>query len=695
MTIFARVAVATLMLYATTVPAAEPQPLENFARRPQMQGVSISSDGRYVSFLSGANDDTVLMTYDRTQPGSAFKRVAASDPGKFDIAWCRWANTQRLICGLSGNIRGTKFAEVPFKRLFAVDVDGAAPRTLEASRDEGNMFLAKTSVRNFSMHEGGGMAGINKGGNPASYANWHMSDNAGFGRSGLPASSSFSSERQDELFDLTFEEPDTVLIQLDDDKDGLNTVFSVNIHSGIRGVRIDETPPVRRFFSDSRGNARVGWGMRDGNTVYYAKLEDDREWRALKSTESLNSGDALHIIAMAAGNSAFAVGIHEGRDALWSVDLADKRPPQLLFRHPLVDVGEPILQTDRRLLGVRYDVERPYVWYADEKQRELIDKLERQFPGKWHEIVDSSDDKKMLVIQSSNDTDAGTYYLYDVEMEKLSKLGVSYPELDPGTLGSFSYITYKARDGTAIPGYLTVPSGSASPEGGKKNLPLVVMPHDGPAARDSWKFSFLRAFLANRGYAVLQMNYRGSSGFGKQWKHDAAQDWGGLPYSDIQDATAWAVSEGIADPKRVCIMGWGFGGYEALLGAMRDGGSYRCAVSIAGVTDLEMYQEHGEMSGERESRREQLGTDREKLKRLSVVEHAASIDIPVLLIHGTYDWKVQVDHTNALARAMKKSRKNVESIIIKGGGHELERKSDRMTLLKEIEEFLAMNLATR
>ncbi len=686
MKMIARVAVATLMISAAAVPAAEPQPLENFARRPQIQGVSISSDGRYVAFLSGANDDTVLMTFDRSQPGSAFKRVAASEPDKFDIGWCRWANGKRLLCGLYGNIRGSKLAELPFKRMFAVDVDGTALKTLEQSRDEGNMLVAKTSMRNFSMGEGGGVAAIDKGIEPQHYADWHMSENGGFGRSGISAASSFSTERQDELFDLTFEDPDTVLIQLDDDKDGFNTVFSLNVNSGLRDVRIEESPPVRRFYSDSRGNARAGWGSRDGNPAYYAKLDGDKEWRPLLSTISADPSNPLQLIAMASGNTAYAVGPHEGRDALWSIDLSDKRQPQLLFRHPLVDVGEPVLQTDRRLLGVRYDVERPYVWYADEKQRELIDKLERQFEGKWHEIVDSSEDKKTLVIQAFNDSDAGTYYLYDVEKEKLSKLGVAYPELDPKTLGSFSYFTYKAKDGTAIPGYLTVPSGAE-----KKNLPMVVLPHDGPSSRDSWKFSFLRAFLANRGYAVLQMNYRGSSGFGKQWK-DAGQDWGGLAYSDIKDATAWAISEGIADPKRVCIMGWGFGGYEALLGAMRDGGTYRCAVSIAGVTDLEMYQEHGAMSGEREARAARMGADRDKLKQLSAVGNAASINIPVLLVHGTHDWQVQVDHTNALAKALKKNRKTVESVIIKGGSHELERKSDRVTLLKEIEEFLAANL---
>jgi dipeptidyl aminopeptidase/acylaminoacyl peptidase len=687
MNILSRVAFATALCCAIQpVLAAELQPLENFARRPQMHGVTISADGRFVAFLSGSNDDTVLMTFDRGTPGSVFKRVTASEPGKFDIGWCRWANTRRLICGLYGNIRGSKYAELPFKRLFAVDADGAALKTLEKSREDGNMFVAQTSMSNFSMHEGGGATAIDKGTEPQHYGGWHLSDNAGFGRSGLARS--YSAARQDELFDLTFEDADSVLIQLDDDGDSFNSIFQLDINTGARTVKVDENPPIRLFLSDNRGNARLGWGTRDLKTVYYARLDGDNEWRTLTSTEAFDPVNPLQPIAMSSGaNTAYAVGVHEGRDSLWSIDLADQRAPQLLFHHPLVDVGAPILQTDRRLLGIRYDVDRPYVWYADPAQRELIERLERQFPGKVHEIVDSSADQNLLVIRASSDVDLGTYFLYDSGKQRLSRLGTAYPELDPKALGTMSYITYKAADGTMIPGYLTVPTGVE-----KKNLPLVVMPHDGPLARDSWEFSFLRTFLANRGYAVLQMNYRGSTGFGRKWMLDAKQDWGGLTYSDIRDGLRWAVGEGIADPKRICMVGWGFGGYASLLGAAREGAALRCAVSIAGITDLEMYQEHGSLGGEKELRRENIGTDREKLKANSPVELAGRIDIPVLLIHGTRDWQVQVDHTRAMARALKKHKKKVEEMIVKDGSHELERKSDRVKLLEAVEAFLGANL---
>jgi dipeptidyl aminopeptidase/acylaminoacyl peptidase len=353
----------------------------------------------------------------------------------------------------------------------------------------------------------------------------------------------------------------------------------------------------------------------------------------------------------------------------------------MLFSHALVDVGQPLLRSDRRLLGVQYDVERPYVWYANPKHRELIDRLERIYPNRVHEIVDSSEDQKILLIESYSDTDAGTYFLYDVDKDKLQKLGTSYPELDPNTLGNMRHVVYKAADGTEIPGYLTIPTGAE-----KKNLPLVVMPHDGPDSRDSWKFSYLRTFLANRGYAVLQPNYRGSDGFGEQWRAAAKNDWGGLVYSDILDGTRWAVSEGIADPKRICIVGVGFGGYQALLGATRNSDTFKCAASINGISDLEQQRRQGQAAGKTVTHRD-VGGETE-----SPIENASKVNIPVLIIHGTRDWQVQLEQSETMAAALEKYKKDVDYVTIKNATHDLDRKSDRVTVLKEIETFLKENL---
>jgi dipeptidyl aminopeptidase/acylaminoacyl peptidase len=672
--------VAATILCTTSALAAAPQPIERFARRPQIYGVTISADGRYVAFISGSEDDTVLMTFDRTTAGE-FKRVTASEPNKFDIGWCRWANDKRLLCGLYGNIRGKKYAEAPFRRLFAVDADGSALKVLEGPRNDANLFVQTTSMRNFNMNQG---AHIERA----------TADETGRGVAGYMSAGAansfvraFNPSRQDELIDITPDERDTVLIQVDDDHDLYPTLFNLNIYTGARNVRTPENLHMQRYVSDGHGNPRIAEGTsKNLETNYYARLEGEDEWRALGAVKADGAGIELRPIAMTtAANVAYAVGMHEGRDALWTIDLTDKRPPQLLFQHPLVDVGEPILQTDQSLIGVHYDVERPYAWYADATMRALIDKLDAEHPGR-HEIVDMSADKKMLVVRSSSDTDEGTYVLYNVAENRFQKLGTGYPELPQNSLGKMTNILYKAADGTEIPGYLTVPS-----DGPGKNLPLIVMPHDGPQARDTWKFSYLRTFLANRGYAVLQMNYRGSAGFGEKWRLEANQDWAGLTYSDIQDATRWAVAEGIADPKRICIMGSGFGGYEALLSAARNSDTYRCAVSIAGIADLEMQSSFLASTGNTEARKE-IGSDRAKLERDSPLRNAQKINIPVLFVHGTKDWQVQMDHSVEMSDKLDEFNKPNTTVFIKGANHDFERKSERVALLKAVEGFLAQNL---
>lgn len=682
----ARVAFATASLVSCAILAgtslAAPPAIENFARRPQMHGVTISPDGHYVAFLTGVGDETALMSFDRTAPGTPFKKITMSVPGKFDLGWCRFANQKRLLCGVYGNIIGKKYVEPAYTRMFSVEVDGSAYKALDQSARQGNLFVASTSMRNFDINQG---PTVDKSFN-SNRGTWN--NDAPSGTAVATYASAFVPDRQDQVIDFTPGEDESVLIQMDDDGNGCNSIFVLNIYSGNRGVRMPDHPPIQEYVTDGRGNPRLGWGLEGLVTNYYARLDGENDWRKLDATQIFTEENRLRPIAMARStNTAYAIGNYAGRDALWSIDLADKSEPNLLFNHKLVDVGEPILRGDRSLLGVRYDVERPYVWYADEGLRALIERLERLYPGRVHDIVDSTEDLKILVVRSSSDVDAGTYFLYDRDKDKLSKLGSAYPELDTRSLGTMTNIIYKASDGTDIPGYLTVPTGAE-----KKNLPLVVLPHDGPLARDSWSFSFLRTFLASRGYAVLQMNYRGSSGFGQNWRNVAHQDWGGITYSDIHDATRWAIAQGIADPKRVCIMGWGFGGYAALLGAARNSDVYRCAVSIGGIADLQMQIDHGIVTGDKAIRRYQIGGDPAKLERDSPVKQAAHVDIPVLLIHGAKDWQVQPDQSKAMAIALRRAKKKVDLVVIKGANHELERQSDRVTLLKQIEGFLSANL---
>ena len=253
MTTRLRIVVATAVLCAASAAsgAAPPQPIERFARRPQIHGVTLSTDGRYVAFLSGAEDDTVLMTFDRTT-GGAFKRVTASEPNKFDIGWCRWANEQRLLCSVYGNFRGKKYAEPPFQRLFAVNADGAALKALEGPKNGANLFVTTTSMRNLNMNQGAQVekseesmttrTGEGAGGSVTNNASGNYGNN-------------YRPDRQDDVIDLTPDDENSVLIQLDDDRDWFGSIYQLNIYDGKRTLRMDENPPIRHFITD--GDAEV------------------------------------------------------------------------------------------------------------------------------------------------------------------------------------------------------------------------------------------------------------------------------------------------------------------------------------------------------------------------------------------------------------------------------------------------------
>jgi dipeptidyl aminopeptidase/acylaminoacyl peptidase len=666
--------------------AAEPQPVESFARMPQMRDPVISSDGHFVAFVSSMDDASVVMTFDR-QTNSPFQRIAASEPGRFDVDRCNWANAERLVCSLTGNIRGRNYAEQPFFRTMAVDAVGTKMKTLDVQSEKGNLLAAKTTPQNFNA--GTNVRATDSKGGTTTDGGTYSTLNA-YGAKGRTFEY-FSGQRSDQIIGVKPGDYEHVLIQADNDGNYIPSVFALNVYTGGRTVVVRQNPPIRQFVADAQGDVRLGWGMTGRlNAYYFARTDEGNDWRPLERANAFAKRQPLVPIGIdSARDSAYAVSEHEGRKALWSIDLRDQSEPAVVFSQPRADLDEPMLTNDRRLFGMSYDLERPAAHYTDENLRNVMDKINKQFPTSFHTIVDMTRDEETLVVRSSSDVDDGSYYLFNRTDKKLKRLGAAYPELKPEGLGVMKPITYKAADGTDIPGYLTIPNGVKA-----EKLPLIVLPHDGPTARDTFRFSFLRTFLANRGYAVLQMNYRGSSGYGQSWKDAAKEGWSGVVYSDITDATRWAIAQGIADPKRVCIAGWGFGGYAALLGAARNSDLYKCSISINGFSDLVMLRENARLSGPSAEALliEQIGSDKEKLTRDSPVEHADSVGIPVLLVHGDLDWRVQIDQTKKMASALKRQKKDHKAVFIKGAGHDLDRKSDRMTLLNEVEQFLQKNL---
>jgi dipeptidyl aminopeptidase/acylaminoacyl peptidase len=340
-----------------------------------------------------------------------------------------------------------------------------------------------------------------------------------------------------------------------------------------------------------------------------------------------------------------------------------------------------------RLVGVAYDGERPEVHFLDGDARVLFANLKRILPGTFPQVLDQTADGRLLLVLAQADRQPPMYLLVDRTTGKASVLAATYPGIEPGQLAAMNAITYTARDGARIPGYLTLPPGRAA-----THLPLIVMPHGGPIARDVWGFDFLQQFLVSRGYAVLQMEFRGSSGYGDAWYGAAHQDWGGLTYDDVIDGVRWAIERKVADPRRVAIVGWSFGGYVALLGAARDSELFRCAVSIAGVSDLKRLLGYASNFTNRLIVREQIGMDRDELMANSPRRLVDGVRIPVLMFHGTSDIQVPVDQGRLMSAALKRAGKPHELVEFDKESHQMDHEKNRTEMLRRIEAFLATHL---
>jgi dipeptidyl aminopeptidase/acylaminoacyl peptidase len=335
------------------------------------------------------------------------------------------------------------------------------------------------------------------------------------------------------------------------------------------------------------------------------------------------------------------------------------------------------------------------VHYFDAKSAQLQKDLHEVFPGDSLRLQNFSADGKRALVLVTNDRSPGKYYLYDETKQSVEQITARAPWIDPKLMGEVKPITYKARDGLDIAGYLTTPPGKAP-----KKLPLIVYPHGGPyAVRDIDGFDPYAQFFASRGYAVLQMNFRGSGGYGTKFLEAGAREWGGKMQDDVTDAVKWAVSQGVADEGRVCIFGASYGGYAALMGAAMTPDIYRCVISYAGVTDLEsMFQPRimGRI-GYRDRAPEEIvflnrmigdRKDAEYLHERSPAWNAAKIRAPVFIAHGELDMVVPFSNAQAMKSALEREHKPVEFFSRTDEGHGFEQEANEIALFTQVETFL-------
>jgi len=627
--------VALLAGVAARAIGAEPPSIDTFAAYSDFGAVSLSPDGNRVAYTARAKDGRALIVLDLEK--RTMKAILAAESDLFQIRWCSFKTSERLLCGLRG-VNNYEMQPFQVSRLIAINADGSKYKVLV-------------------QH----------------------------GKNGY-------SQFQDRVLDWQHKDPSHVLIQVRPQQVStpFPDVYSLDVDTG-RMARIQQQRnPIMSWYTDDKGVLRYGQGCNEAKRCEYVTRDSaDAPWRVLKRWDRFEDTTDFSVLGFApSGESLLVTEVLQDRRAVYNLDLSDKVDKELVFSHPKVDVGGAIeWPNTNRLIGFWYETDRYRREIFDAEASAIYQLVDKSLPGTINSIIDSARDDKLLLIAAYSDVLPAQYYLLDLERKSLRKLDAIAPDLAKTPLAPMKVVKIPAADGTVLPGYLTLPAGA---EG--KNLPLIVYPHGGPHARDSWGFDAVVQFMASRGYAVLQVNFRGSTGYGQSWYLAGLRKWGTVMVDDVNAATHWAVAEGIADPKRTCIVGWSFGGYAALMGAIREPELYRCVGSIAGVTDLKsQFWEWKGYYGGSGAAAYILGSDSDEIAAGSPIKSSKQLKAPVLLVHGKLDTQVGYEQSVRMFKALDDNPKK-ELVVIEDGDHSLSQSAWRKTLFAKLEEFLAANL---
>lgn len=462
------------------------------------------------------------------------------------------------------------------------------------------------------------------------------------------------------------------------------------------------SPKTIAWFADAAGKLplRLETEETSGRIKAVARIGGSSDWETVYDSDAVR--DASRKLAfLGVGNrpdTAFVSTRNGGdKEGIFEFDFKSKSVTRQLFQHQRVDASGLIVDSySQQAVGVSYIDDQPAEQYFDLDYARMQADLQATFPGELVAVRSvSSDRKKFVAYVEGAQNPAGAYQFVDMTIPDMSKIGSRYPSIGAADIAPVKPIAYQARDGMTIPAYLTLPPGS-----GGKNLPLVVLPHGGPASRDDASFDAWPQFLATRGYAVLQPQFRGSEGFGARHLSAGRHKWGLTMQDDITDGVNHLVANGTADAAKVCIFGWSYGGYAALAGLAFTPDVYKCGASGAGPSDLLLLVGDAARRSESvylggKSWRYFIGdptTDRERLIATSPAKHAAKIKAPLLLIHGKDDTVVPFRQSAVMSDAMKAVGKPVEMLIVDGDDHWLSYSSTNKRMLQELELFFGKHL---
>jgi len=639
------VCVMTMLFPALAVaqtPAQRPGdiPVDAFANGPYFQDIDLSPDGKRIAYRGPVKGRMHLFV--RPLPINNAGQQVVLEPSNAEIGGFEWVNNNRLLLNMEFTERvvvdtqyGMMRKPLRFSRLMALDHDlSNRVALLQKPPLTSTYYMQATPV-------------------------------------------------------LQFIDDRHILALYPNSRSPYPDIVKVDVYTGEREPVRSAAPGIMQYLPDPTGQVRIAvqYDERTEEVTYLRRKEDGTYEEIKPQTEDQQGFEVLGFSPD--GQTLYVASRHEGdRMAIYEFDLDKGVFGKRLSDDMPFDVTSAMM-SQGAMHGFSWTDDLRAIRWLDPKRQRLQDVLDKAVPGSREVIIDQSADARFTLVASVASDAPTLYRLFDKTTNHFDMVGDSYPFIPQPLVAPRRPVQIAVRDGSTIPGYLTLPVDGS----GDRNLPFIIMPHGGPWSRDVGSFDVMSQFLASRGYGVLQPNFRGSTGYGHAFQKAGDKQWGGLMQDDVTDAANWAVAQGYADPSRMCILGWSYGGYAALMAAVKTPDLFKCAVATAPVSNIARVYEQVRR-GLRTWFYQGMDPDADEATQISLSpsRQVENIRIPILMIHGELDVQAPVFHTRDMVKAMQKAGKPVESLLIEDMDH-VPNTTEQMTrILTAWENFLKKHI---